>query len=107
MVRRPPRSTRTDTLFPYMTLFRSGRRRRAHGDDERAGLEGAGQAVAGVVAVAAEADLPHDLAVRYDGDDHVRHRGERLQGRRPLRVELLGELAHPTLVDVEIGRAHV
>src|SRR3546814_12184110 len=23
MVRRPPRSTRTDTLFPYTTLFRS------------------------------------------------------------------------------------
>src|SRR3546814_20654885 len=24
MIRRPPRSTRTDTLFPYATLFRSG-----------------------------------------------------------------------------------
>src|SRR3546814_10652349 len=33
MIRRPPRSTRTDTLFPYTTLFRSnnscGRIRRA------------------------------------------------------------------------------
>src|SRR3546814_17612668 len=27
MIRRPPRSTRTDTLFPYTTLFRSGCRR--------------------------------------------------------------------------------
>src|SRR3546814_17166900 len=27
MIRRPPRSTRTDPLFPYTTLFRSGRRR--------------------------------------------------------------------------------
>src|SRR3546814_8030270 len=26
MIRRPPRSTRTDTLFPYTTLFRSGDR---------------------------------------------------------------------------------
>src|SRR3546814_16872496 len=26
MIRRPPRSTRTDTLFPYTTLFRSIRR---------------------------------------------------------------------------------
>src|SRR3546814_14747478 len=26
MIRRPPRSTRTDTLFPYTTLFRSGQR---------------------------------------------------------------------------------
>src|SRR3546814_4090669 len=25
MIRRPPRSTRTDTLFPYTTLFRSER----------------------------------------------------------------------------------
>src|SRR3546814_17352661 len=36
MIRRPPRSTRTDTLFPYPTLFRSSirpssRRRRARG----------------------------------------------------------------------------
>src|SRR3546814_11879898 len=37
MIRRPPRSTRTDTLFPYTTLFRSAqicvgalRRRRAY-----------------------------------------------------------------------------
>src|SRR3546814_987888 len=27
MIRRPPRSTRTDTLFPYTTLFRSADRR--------------------------------------------------------------------------------
>src|SRR3546814_10602283 len=26
MIRRPPRATRTDTLFPYTTLFRSRRR---------------------------------------------------------------------------------
>src|SRR3546814_1726863 len=30
MIRRPPRSTRTDTLFPYTTLFRSSRA--SHGD---------------------------------------------------------------------------
>src|SRR3546814_10217176 len=29
MIRRPPRSTRTDTLFPYTTLFRSVLRRQA------------------------------------------------------------------------------
>src|SRR3546814_8759057 len=35
MIRRPPRSTRTDTLFPYTTLFRSQadcRCHRAHAD---------------------------------------------------------------------------
>src|SRR3546814_5150289 len=31
MIRRPPRSTRTDTLFPYTTLFRSVRHRPAGG----------------------------------------------------------------------------
>src|SRR3546814_4975648 len=32
MIRRPPRSTRTDTLFPYTTLFRSvSRARRGEG----------------------------------------------------------------------------
>src|SRR3546814_169830 len=32
MIRRPPRSTRTDTLFPYTTLFRSRRDAEGHGD---------------------------------------------------------------------------
>src|SRR3546814_13781569 len=39
MIRRPPRSTRTDTLFPYTTLFRS--HERGHGNlrpHHRAGL---------------------------------------------------------------------
>src|SRR3546814_11510121 len=30
MIRRPPRSTRTDTLFPYTTLFRSNVEQLAH-----------------------------------------------------------------------------
>src|SRR3546814_7630219 len=30
MIRRPPRSTRTDTLFPYTTLFRSVALRAGH-----------------------------------------------------------------------------
>src|SRR3546814_8304459 len=30
MIRRPPRSTRTDTLFPYTSLFRSVRGDRRH-----------------------------------------------------------------------------
>src|SRR3546814_8431904 len=32
MIRRPPRSTRTDTLFPYTTLFRSARATGTIGD---------------------------------------------------------------------------
>src|SRR3546814_7301528 len=32
MIRRPPRSTRTDTLFPYTTLFRSEDRNAIEGE---------------------------------------------------------------------------
>src|SRR3546814_5553122 len=39
MIRRPPRSTRTDTLFPYTTLFRSDQ----EGRQAEVGFEGAGQ----------------------------------------------------------------
>src|SRR3546814_8141762 len=55
MLRRPPRSTRTDTLFPYTTLFRSAARTGARarglavGRDRRGGrLSGA---VVGLLAV--------------------------------------------------------
>src|SRR3546814_5057608 len=40
MIRRPPRSTRTDTLFPYTTLFRSPARcavASLRGDEREAG----------------------------------------------------------------------
>src|SRR3546814_14178273 len=39
MLRRPPRSTRTDTLLPYTTLFRSGPNRQIDGPTA-AGSEG-------------------------------------------------------------------
>src|SRR3546814_5254808 len=39
MIRRPPRSTRTDTLFPYATLFRS-LEALADVDDHEAGVVG-------------------------------------------------------------------
>src|SRR3546814_7050959 len=69
MIRRPPRSTRTDTLFPYTTLFRSLL------------PEVVGQA-ARVVAAAAErrarraARRPDRLV---DGEDHIGN--PRLVGR--------------------------
>src|SRR3546814_10725594 len=46
MIRRPPRSTRTDTLFPYTTLFRSRFRQHQVGHvlrgPRREGSDGAG-----------------------------------------------------------------
>src|SRR3546814_13509963 len=42
MIRRPPRSTRTDTLFPYTTLFRSPGRREASAASGRASMDQGG-----------------------------------------------------------------
>src|SRR3546814_14997634 len=42
MIRRPPRSTRTDTLFPYTTLFRSLDLRHRFGSDAARFHEGEG-----------------------------------------------------------------
>src|SRR3546814_18171785 len=41
MIRRPPRSTRTDTLFPYTTLFRSAGGCRASAGAVDVGRDGA------------------------------------------------------------------
>src|SRR3546814_1300411 len=41
MIRRPPRSTRTDTLFPYTTLFRSRQHGRQHPARPGGGAEAA------------------------------------------------------------------
>src|SRR3546814_13389319 len=61
MIRRPPRSTRTDTLFPYTTLFRSVR----SGDDQRRddkesrgrGVAGNGDGLRTEFGLAADADM--------------------------------------------------
>src|SRR3546814_13716037 len=40
MLRRPPRSTRTDTLFPYTTLFRSSPHRKPRAEAGKLGCGG-------------------------------------------------------------------
>src|SRR3546814_17738331 len=71
MIRRPPRSTRTDTPFPYTTLFRSVAREQLRVLEIRLGEERALDAAAAVLQrherlrLAALADAAH-LA----GDDH-------------------------------------
>src|SRR3546814_6406889 len=49
MIRRPPRSTRTDTLFPYTTLFRSAAE--IAGAADRARISEAAGHAAAIVAV--------------------------------------------------------
>src|SRR3546814_7298168 len=65
MIRRPPRSTRTDTLLPYTTLFRSdqelGPKRERAGDADALALP-AGEAMRVAPDVlAVEADQAHQL----------------------------------------------
>src|SRR3546814_12819108 len=67
MLRRPPRSTRIDTLFPYTTLFRS--RFAAHRPAQSVGKGEAQRVGQAAVAIALQ---HHALAAR-----HHRHFGER------------------------------
>src|SRR3546814_2914887 len=46
MIRRPPRSTRTDTLFPYTTLFRSQAEKPGPGGGGRSGWSDQGRPIA-------------------------------------------------------------
>src|SRR3546814_11313738 len=72
MVRRPPRSTRTDTLFPYPTLFRSIFFGIAQPEDARVGrffMEVARQFALGLPAI----DVRRDLAY-YEPPDALRQR---------------------------------
>src|SRR3546814_18977601 len=85
MIRRPPRSTRTDTLFPYTTLFRS------------------------LVELQTACELNYvrllqllpDMRNDARGRQHVR-RVALSQGEH-----LLGVLALEVLETCQIGRAHV
>src|SRR3546814_17760839 len=56
MIRRPPRSTRTDTLFPYTTLFRS---------EDRHDLGGRADDIGGIAAG------DDDFGVGAAGDRHI------------------------------------
>src|SRR3546814_21142472 len=81
MIRLPPRSTRTDTLFPYATLFRSAQ-------------SPAGRALPGALCGAGV-----HIAVPGDGTARFCASGDRLCARR-----------HDRRIQVavaEIGRAHV
>src|SRR3546814_20278862 len=72
MIRRPPRSTRTDTLFPYTTLFRSlaaQQRRPVEPDADGAPAHGR------VVLVAAAPVRQQLVAAHVEGAEHHRLAG--------------------------------
>src|SRR3546814_15203552 len=78
MLRRPPRSTRTDTLFPYTTLFRSSSAR-LQGPPPDAGAYARGDAGVGRVTVVQQRQYsPHPRPL--DADDHHPQPVERRKG---------------------------
>src|SRR3546814_5053138 len=78
MIRRPPRSTRTDTLFPYTTLFRSVGQLAHHAGgqvrgDREAQADVAGHRAARVEACGVEADqLAGEVDQRAAGVARIR-----------------------------------
>src|SRR3546814_12363792 len=97
MLRRPPRSTRTYTLFPYTTLFRSTLQ--AEGADDR---RDAVTIATFHAAKGLEWPIVH-LAGLEDGlvpIGHARNQAQRIEEARLLYVAM-------TRAEDEIGRAHV
>src|SRR3546814_4287590 len=131
MIRRPPRSTRTDTLFPYTTLFRSGCAPGAprsaateQGAHENAKIEPGDVDQITLVNILAPAQprAAHAAAIQDVGKatlDHLTTLAHRLASdggfqARPIGVDgLLGSLvAVPAQISIrrgrlEIGIAHV
>src|SRR3546814_3427162 len=72
MIRRPPRSTRTDTLFPYTTLFRSVAGRAD--DDHCVGEAGGDEIGAEIGGAFLERDEQVEAACRRRGGDAAEQR---------------------------------
>src|SRR3546814_20132802 len=62
MILRPPRSTRTDTRFPYTTLFRSKRRSQVEGLT----IFGTAREKASIISFALDGIHPHDIGTIID-----------------------------------------
>src|SRR3546814_5704647 len=97
MIRRPPRSTRTDTLFPYTTLFRSAvcafellqrvdepveQRPEGGGGDEVNDRFGIGRRLE-------DRPAPHQLAPELDGIRDIAVVRDGKSARRQLGIERL------------------
>src|SRR3546814_2701628 len=107
MIRRPPRSTRTDTLFPYTTLFRSPAPQMMTFMDQEAPNGYLGtlcRANAERAQFAMERRALH--ADETGGARDVAAEAHHL-GLEVLALEHLAGLAQRQRHDLQIGRAHV
>src|SRR3546814_8591813 len=95
MIRRPPRSTRTATLFPYTTLFRS---RRAWG--ELLSIRGKGKPGGGGQAAAPPVHVMKDL----DLADEVERGRESFGALFPLGGADFARMADPILQRLDLAQ---
>src|SRR3546814_1061873 len=123
MIRRPPRTTRTDTLFPYTTLFRSNREwrdyhldrhRAAHGADPHRQLEPEAQPRGRGAAAPAGVQQPDRRKIadsgREAGRDHDRRESDQsaiCPARRALQAVARGFLDRKSTRLNSITNAHL
>src|SRR3546814_14537740 len=118
MIRRPPRSTRTDTLFPYTTLFRSEHRqfaRTRHGDQVATGVRDGLEVVELDRTGGLDRHVVDGRRTRRRATDVERTHGQlgarladRLRGDHADRLAVVDDVATAQVAAVaEIGRAHV
>src|SRR3546814_13886643 len=89
MIRRPPRSTRTDTLFPYTTLFRSP------------------ELAADALLCVRGRDRRRARRPRRPRDHPDREQPARPRRRHPFPAPRIGLVDRRRAFSAEIGRAHV
>src|SRR3546814_8088890 len=94
MIRAPPRSTRTDTLFPYTTLFRSGDAAGDAGLEDRVNQHWGGiaraAALSTLLSIGAEMGSDSDIdiarAIRDGGQNTFNQAGQEIV-RRQLNIQ--------------------
>src|SRR3546814_6425435 len=103
MIRRPPKSTRTDTLFPYTTLFRSPAEARVDGQTGQTSTE-LGEAHVAVARLAERGQLLEqgDSVLDAAGVGRL-DEGERLDVAQPERCHLQDDRRQVRAEDLWIG----
>src|SRR3546814_20408236 len=97
MLRRPPRSTRTDTLFPYTTLFRSLQRNHQKVLEEAPSpaLNAEARARIGAICSNAEAQMRYRSAGTFEflyegGDFYFIEMNTRIKVEQPINEAITG-----------------
>src|SRR3546814_15731079 len=118
MIRRPPRSTRTDTLFPYTTLFRSAHIAAARANGPARGALGCGNLAHGFAACGSDdksklrSGISPNIAIVTAYNDMLsthqpyQHYPEKIRAHARATgatAQVAGGL--PAMFDGEIGRA--